>query len=454
MALCSMGESLAPRRSIRGKLYRMVLRSVGVALGIAALLSLWQETGRYIISKRETLIATAQIFGAASSKAVAARDAGTVLEAIRAVGRVPGLSHAAVEDAKGETLAQIGAAVRLAGDFELDETRAGSWFDLLTSQTVQVAVPVIEAGQTVGRIVIVSDTSDLFERFQSVLLTAITGSVLAALIGLLISSRLQRSITQPLVSLTRTMATIERSHDYDARIAVTGDDETGALASSFNSMIGEIRRATDEITAREEEMIFRLSRAAEQRDDQTGQHIMRMAHLCRLVAKGLGVEENRTQAIYRAAPMHDVGKIGVPDTILFKAGRLEPNERREMEKHAEFGYEILRDSQSELIQLAAEIALSHHERWDGSGYPRALKGDAIPLSGRIAAVADVCDALASERPYKRAWKLSEVWTYLVEQSGTHFDPACVHGLLGRWADVERLYAQAENAPTATAAQAA
>jgi putative two-component system response regulator len=266
--------------------------------------------------------------------------------------------------------------------------------------------------------------------------------------------RLQQSITKPLTALTRTMAAIKRTHDYTVSIEITSDDETGILASGFNSMLEEIRKASDGLVAREEEIVHRLSRAAEQRDDQTGQHIMRMALLCRLIAKRLGFDEKQSEAIYRAAPMHDVGKIGVPDGILFKTGRLDPDERAEMEKHARFGYEILCDSNSPLIQLAAEIALSHHERWDGAGYPRKLSGEDIPLSGRIAAVADVCDALASERPYKKAWTLDAVKAYLIENSGSQFDSACVHAMIISWADVESIYTGAKDSTVLVQPEAA
>jgi putative two-component system response regulator len=137
--------------------------------------------------------------------------------------------------------------------------------------------------------------------------------------------------------------------------------------------------------------------------------------------------------------MHDVGKISIPDAILFKPGRLDPDERKQMERHAEAGYRVLAGSSSQLVQLAAEIAISHHERWDGKGYPRSISGSDIPLSGRITAVADVCDALLSARPYKQPWSLDEVRAHLVENAGTHFDPACVSALLARWPEVETIY---------------
>jgi len=428
--------------SIRRKLNRLVLISLGVALGLTACFSLWQETDRYIDAKREAHLATAKLFAAAASKAVAARDATTVLQALRAIGQLPNLIYAGVEDQSGALLTQIGEAIRLEGDADLDEAQQHAPLGLLTSQTVQVSVPVINGGERVGRIILISDTSDIWESFAHVLLGAGVAFAIAVTAGLFLALRLQRSITRPLVALAEVMAASTRDGAYGLTVEVTSDDETGVLASSFNSMTAEIRRATDEIVAREEEMIFRLSRAAEQRDDQTGQHILRVATLCRSVAEGLGLERQACANIYRAAPMHDVGKIGVRDTILFKSGRLDPDERREIEKHAEYGYRILSGSNSALIQLAAEIAYSHHERWDGTGYPRGLKGNEIPLPGRVTAVADVCDALASARPYKEAWSLDQVKAYLIENAGTQFDPACVEALVHQWPQVQDLYAGA------------
>lgn len=198
-------------------------------------------------------------------------------------------------------------------------------------------------------------------------------------------------------------------------------------------------RSVETIAEREIEIIQRLSRAAERRDNETGNHVVRMALLSRIIAEGMGLSENTAKTLYVAAPLHDVGKIGLPDSILLKPGPLTAEERREMERHTLVGHEILAGSSSELIQRAAEIALHHHERWDGAGYPHGLVGAAIPLWARIAAVADVCDALASERPYKRAWALDDVQAYFVEKAGTQFDPQCIDAVLRRWAAVSALY---------------
>ena len=154
-----------------------------------------------------------------------------------------------------------------------------------------------------------------------------------------------------------------------------------------------------------------------------------------LIARKLGVDKEYQQAILLAAPMHDVGKLGIPDSILLKPGRLTAEEFEIMKGHPKHGFDILNESSSPVIQLAASIALSHHERFDGAGYPRALRGEAIPLEGRIVAVADVFDALTSSRPYKKAWSLEDARAHLESGSGSHFDPACIDAFLGVWPQV-------------------
>lgn len=200
-------------------------------------------------------------------------------------------------------------------------------------------------------------------------------------------------------------------------------------------LVDEVREAIKTIAAREEELIVKLSRAAEFRDPETGAHITRMAHYSQLTAKQLGMDADDCDLILHAAPMHDVGKLGTPDGILLKPARLDPAELVIMRQHSGIGYSILEGSSSKLIMLAADIALSHHEKFDGTGYPNGLKGDAIPLAARIVAVADVFDALTSERPYKQAWDLERARNFLVEHSGTHFDPLCVDAFLAAWEDI-------------------
>lgn len=196
----------------------------------------------------------------------------------------------------------------------------------------------------------------------------------------------------------------------------------------------EVRRATAEIHARELETITRLARAAEFRDPETGAHIQRMSQFSALIAEALGFTRLQVEDIARAAPMHDVGKLGIPDQILLKPGPLTTDEREIMKRHPAIGYEILKDSASSVVQLGATIALSHHEKFDGTGYPYGLSGEAIPIEGRIVAVADVFDAITSERPYKKSWPIASAIDFLRHGSGNHFDPRCVSALLGRMPD--------------------
>jgi two-component system response regulator RpfG len=204
--------------------------------------------------------------------------------------------------------------------------------------------------------------------------------------------------------------------------------------------------ATRRILEREQETLFRLAKAGEYRDSGTGNHVLRMAKFSRLIAEGLGLDEHRCSLIEMAAPMHDIGKIGIPDNILLKPGRLDPEEFAIMKTHCSIGYHILKDSHSKFISLGAEIALSHHERFDGGGYPNGLKGKAIPLDARIVAVADVYDALTSTRPYKAARSGQEGLEYLYANKGTHFDPECVDAFMQQFSKITLIQQQLEDAP--------
>lgn len=197
----------------------------------------------------------------------------------------------------------------------------------------------------------------------------------------------------------------------------------------------EVRKATTEIVARERETVFRLCKAAEYRDPETGAHILRMAHYSHLIARGLGLPVEQQELLLEAAPMHDIGKVGIADKILLKPGRLDADEFEIMKQHSIYGYELLQGSSSRVLQAGAEIARGHHEKYDGTGYPAGIRGTDIPLFSRIVAVADVFDALTSERPYKDAWTLEAAVDFLVRGSGAHFDPQCVQVFLNAWGEV-------------------
>ncbi|MHB8533920.1 MAG: HD-GYP domain-containing protein [Sulfuricaulis sp.] len=192
-----------------------------------------------------------------------------------------------------------------------------------------------------------------------------------------------------------------------------------------NLLQEQVSEATREIRTREQETLMRLAKAGEYRDEETGNHVVRMAKFARLMAEKLSLPESDCHVLEIAAPMHDIGKIGIPDNILLKPGKLDPSELVIMRTHSRIGYEILKDSPSKFLQMGAIIALGHHERYDGTGYPSRLRGYEIPLVARIVAVADVFDALTSVRPYKKAWSVQDALNYLNAEKGKHFDPECI-----------------------------
>jgi two-component system response regulator RpfG len=202
-----------------------------------------------------------------------------------------------------------------------------------------------------------------------------------------------------------------------------------------------VKAATAEIKSREKETLMRLARAGEHKDYDTAMHLQRMSLYSRALAETVGLSDEEAEIIELAAPLHDIGKIGIPDSILLKKGNLDDQELKLMRKHPIIGYEILQDSPSKYLQKGSEIALAHHERFDGSGYPYALKGTDIPLSARIVAIADVFDALTSVRPYKEAWSIDRALDYVREESGKHFDPALVRVMLTMRSQLEKIQSE-------------
>lgn len=200
-----------------------------------------------------------------------------------------------------------------------------------------------------------------------------------------------------------------------------------------------VNAATVEIKSREKETLMRLARAGEHKDFDTAMHLQRMSLYSRALAEKIGLSEEDAEIIELAAPLHDIGKIGIADSILLKKGPLDDLEMKQMRKHPLIGYEILQDSPSKYLQKGSEIALAHHERFDGTGYPYSLKGTDIPLAARIVAIADVFDALTSVRPYKEAWSIDKALEYVSEESGKHFDPELVNAMLSMRAQLKKIH---------------
>jgi putative two-component system response regulator len=202
-----------------------------------------------------------------------------------------------------------------------------------------------------------------------------------------------------------------------------------AVSDQNRELERKVQERTRELEDAAWEVLERLARAAELRDDDTGTHTRRVADLSARIAAAMGLPETEVEMIRRTAPLHDVGKIGIPDGVLLKPGKLSEGEWSLMKRHTLIGAQILSSGRSEMVRMAEAIALAHHERWDGTGYPHAAAGDAIPLPARIVALADVYDALSSDRPYRAAWPRERVMAEIAAGRGTHFDPQVVDAFL-------------------------
>lgn len=222
--------------------------------------------------------------------------------------------------------------------------------------------------------------------------------------------------------------------------------------ADMNRLEHEVMESAKRMVEHEQQLIIqRLTRMSGYRDEETVNHMRRMAYVSQLIAHELGMDNRFCDALLLAAPMHDIGKVGIPDRVLLKPGQLDGIERDVMRNHARIGFELLKDSTSGMMQLGAEIAHTHHEKWNGLGYPNGLSGEAIPLAGRIVAVADVFDALINVRHYKEAWALGDAIDLLRAERGRHFDPKCVNALLHRLdeaMDIQRQYSEDSATPVA------
>lgn len=233
------------------------------------------------------------------------------------------------------------------------------------------------------------------------------------------------------------------------KLEIENNAQRETLEEIVRARTAALERSAKRLKLSREETVRRLSRAVEYRDEETGGHTERMSAYCAMLAGKLGLD---VESIRIASPMHDVGKVALPDHILLRPGALTPDERREMERHTLIGHQILSGSGSALLELGATIALTHHEKWDGSGYPRRLAGNAIPLEGQVAAVADVFDALTSDRPYRRAFPIEQAVEILRAERGRHFDPRLVDLFLENVDELSEL--RARYTPSADAVAAA
>lgn len=265
------------------------------------------------------------------------------------------------------------------------------------------------------------------------------------LFSILTGFSLMRKSADQLVGLSREIATVQ-TEKKEKLLQIDADQELNDIADHFNSLLNKMHQLNRHIKEQNIQLItyaqdlslshnslkqayleaiHRLALASEYRDEDTAMHLKRMSSYSAIIAKGMGLSDKEVDLILYASPMHDVGKIGIPDNILFKVDKLTPEESEIIRTHCSIGARILVGSESEVIQMAEQIAISHHEKWDGTGYPYGLKGEYIPLVSRITALADVFDALTTKRPYKPAFSNDRAYSIIKEEKGKHFDPEVV-----------------------------
>jgi response regulator RpfG family c-di-GMP phosphodiesterase len=277
--------------------------------------------------------------------------------------------------------------------------------------------------------------------------------VVAAAFGTALVMAFSLYLTRPLSRIVSAIEALRPTPPFVEKIAVEYPDEIGDLAHRFNLMTADLNTtysrlrefafrealARREIAAGERETLVVLAKAAEHRDRETAAHINRVGLYARLLAQSLGLDEDKQNLVYFASPLHDIGKLGVPDSILLKPGRLTPDEYEEMKRHAQVGYEVLKDAANPYLRAGAAIALTHHERYDGSGYPQGLVGDEIPMFGQIVGLVDMLDALTTRRPYKEAWDMQTTISFIESEKGRLFRAPLVDALLARIDEVIEIY---------------
>lgn len=268
----------------------------------------------------------------------------------------------------------------------------------------------------------------LYKYEQWFIALLITGALFIAVAAYYVATGLIR----PIIALSDTAKKITRTQDYTEHVNVNRDDEIGQLSDAFNTMIegmdnalGEITALNHEIEDTQREVVFTMGSIGESRSKETGNHVKRVAEYSKLLALYYGLDKEEAEMLKQASPMHDIGKVAIPDAVLNKPGRFDEEERRIMDTHAALGYDMLKHSNRLLLQAAAIVAYEHHEKFDGSGYPRRLRGEEIHIYGRITALADVFDALGSDRIYKKAWDDEKIFALFKEERGAHFDPQLI-----------------------------
>lgn len=348
-----------------------------------------------------------------------------------------------VYDYQGQFIMRLGLS---AADDDLSENDLGTeavqlgtgWFEreLLGKQRVGVSFKLEPFEWQVA----VTDLhSTFFSEIQNIRSIHVWILLSTTVVLMLFISIFIQHVTRPVERLRSTIDGISRDMDLSQRARIEFPDEIGILAHRFNRMVSTLQLNYEQLqmthqaeetarktaVAREEETLYLLGRVSDFRDEDTGEHLKRIGELSALFTKLLGLSQEQQELIFQSAPLHDIGKVGISDSILLKPDKLTAEEFKKMKQHTILGYQLLKEADSKYLIEGARIALTHHEKWDGSGYPHGLRGEDIPLSGRIVSIVDVFDALTSERPYKAAWSYEKALEFIIDQRGGHFDPTLV-----------------------------
>jgi response regulator RpfG family c-di-GMP phosphodiesterase len=285
---------------------------------------------------------------------------------------------------------------------------------------------------TFGHTILNINLSSYQEKHKEITRTILLIFPITLLLGILISIFLSKSYTRPFSRLLKAMKNSDPTKNQITIVQTSAKNEIRELFDEFNNQMEQISNSSkeiqllnEEIEDTQKEVVFTMGAIGESRSKETGNHVKRVAQYSKLLALFYGLSKEEAELLKQASPMHDIGKVAIPDSILNKPGSFTAQERLVMDTHANLGYEMLKNSHRELLQLAATVAHEHHEKWDGSGYPKGLKGEEIHIAGRITALADVFDALGSERVYKKAWDDERIFTLFKEQRGLHFEPKLV-----------------------------
>ena len=285
---------------------------------------------------------------------------------------------------------------------------------------------------TFGHTILNINLSSYQEKHKEITQTILLIFPITLLLGILISIYLSKSYTKPFSRLLEAMKKSDPTKNEITIVQTSAKNEIRELFDEFNNQMEQISKSSkeiqllnDEIEDTQKEVVFTMGAIGESRSKETGNHVKRVAQYSKLLALYYGLSQEEAELLKQASPMHDIGKVAIPDSILNKPGRFNDEERVVMDTHAKLGFDMLRNSHRELLQLAATVAYEHHEKWDGTGYPQGLKGEEIHIAGRITALADVFDALGSERVYKKAWDDERIFDLFKEQRALHFDPKLV-----------------------------